>query len=99
MTSDDYRAQMSQAAVDANAAIRDLYLWWTVERPNRIDAHADPRIWKDVQRPERFMLSFNRHDPSYDKALKQMSQTDEFYTQQDQAMLEKLISYRRNLWS
>lgn len=30
---------------DTAATVKDLYLWWTVERPNRLNSWSAPEIW------------------------------------------------------
>lgn len=77
--------------------VRRLYLWWTVERNNRIETYSDPRIWEGVEKNK---LSFGVwKDDAYNKALHNMGNSSTFYEDQDQKMLEKLISIRCSLWS
>lgn len=86
----------SPAQSETAATIMRLYLWWTQEREERIDPHEDYRIWEGVERPEGL---FTGGTPAYSEALDAMSKANDFYEAQDQAMLVKLISVRRFLWS
>ena len=44
--------QCSQEQRDTAAAARLLYLWWTVERPRRLEPWSAPEIWGEVRSTE-----------------------------------------------
>lgn len=83
--------------------VRRLYIWWTVERQKRINAWNDPLIWSGVEKPKVKNVDFlfngwNKNAP-YNTATTNMRNTTTFYEDQDQKMLEKLISVRSSLWT
>jgi hypothetical protein len=100
LMSEDIAVTAPQHAETAKI-IKRLYLWWVDERPQRIDPHSDPRIWKDVERPPNDFLRAlgTPKPPAYRDALDQMSTMNTFYDDQDQAMLMKLVSIRTFLWA
>lgn len=88
--------------------IKRLYLWWSVERPQRIAPYEEPRIWDGIPgREPSFkrgaMFSFLRDKSPAAKLRREAADiahhTDEFYDAQDQAMLEKLVAIRTSLWT
>lgn len=81
-------------------AIRDLYVWWVVERPSRLDCWADPLIWKNVADVERDSFSLGAPiSQAWRDAHDQCANTEAFYSMQDNEMLKNLIEIRDDLWT
>jgi hypothetical protein len=81
-------------------AIRDLYVWWMVERPNRLDCWTDPMIWKNMSDVERDSFSFGAPiSQAWRDAHDKSSSLDAFYSMQDNEMLKNLIEIRGDLWT
>lgn len=87
------------------AEVRDLYLWWTVERPARIEPYEDPRIWSAEKLQEKKTRKRGRgRRPLFDrdndrKERDHAMRANEFYEEQDQQMFLRLSAIRRYLWS
>ena len=74
----------------AAAEKKDLYLWWTVERPNRFDLYTDPHLgWKENDANDDFL----KHDYTL------VHNCEAIYEEQDQEMLIRLMKIRRSLWT
>jgi hypothetical protein len=83
---------------------KDVYLWWTVDRPNRIDPH-DIYDLLDPDRRERrskkrmgIWSMMNDHGPNYTRAMWGSMALEEFYKQEDQEMLTKAVSILPHWW-
>lgn len=106
-------SSVNQEVREIAEATRDLYLWWTVERPQRIDPWSAPEIWGDPQVDEKpslilsligyrksfSMKSISERSPDREKASKIAFATDRFYNHQDTSMLLKLVEIRSSLWT
>lgn len=87
--------------------VLDLYRWWTIERPARIEPYTDARIWGPKKKEERKKRRRIRRGTgsglwggSEDRRPGEYaSRANEFYEEQDQRMLERLTAIRRCLWS
>lgn len=44
--------QCAGPQADTAATVKDLYLWWTVERPARLDSWSAPEIWPNRRKEE-----------------------------------------------
>ena len=74
----------------AAAEKKDLYLWWTVERPNRFDLYTDPHLgWNENKNNSDYL----RHDYTL------VHSCETIYEEQDQEMLIRLMKVRRSLWT
>ena len=96
----EFSANEPEASENARV-VRELYLWWVDERDQRIDRYADARIWAGVERRgknKRKLSLFSDLTDEYRKALNQTNNTEVFYTDQDTAMLAKLMEIRSSLW-
>jgi len=101
ITDPEVRMQSPEQAEHAELTKR-LYLWWTVERPSRMDPHTDKRIWEGIDRKRgrrNIFSTLNNRDPKWRAAMDLSRKTLDFYDAQDQAMLELLVSIRTGLWS
>lgn len=89
--------------------VKDLYLWWTVERPERLDCWSAPEIWGDgkdedekpksiFRRRRRFSLSTKQPQHKIDGGSMAMA-LESFYSEQDTSMLIRLAEIRGSLWS
>jgi len=106
---DEYILLNDPKQAETAELIKRLYLWWTVERPQRIWSYEEPRIWDDI--PTREGNPFKRgnlfamaRDNSPEAKLRRQAgeiahHTNDFYDVQDQAMLEKLVAIRPSLWT
>lgn len=91
----DESTQATSQAEDARQH-KALYLWWTIERPARLDPWTSPQIWGDAKIDEDFTAM--RHQARI-AAGKISTTTDELYAVEDQAMLERLLKVRRSMWT
>ncbi len=98
MTDEDVVTNSPEQSRVAGIIMR-LYVWWTQERQERIDAHSDFRIWEGVEREHCDLFFGSGRNPKYKAALDSMSKLNDFYDAQDQAMLIKLVEIRNHLWS
>lgn len=99
---EDIKANSPQQIEEA-LIVKRLYIWWTIERQKRINVYNDPLIWAGVEKPKfaknlDFLRGWSTKTP-YNAALENMRNTITFYENQDQKMLEKLISIRSTLWT
>lgn len=84
----------------------DLYDWWTIGRPNRVDPVESPDL---VNPPMEFkelpdgLLEWLPYDaekyPEYDLALKESMRLDQAWWEEDQRNLHRLIDIRSFLWT
>lgn len=97
--------QPTPQAVNAQE-ILDLYTWWTVERPKRVDPH-EASGWSAICDRRRAsgkdLLDFedrtkDEEDES-SKALDLLHKLEEQYEQEDEDMMIRLIKVRRGLWT
>lgn len=107
--------QCSQEQRDTAQAVRMLYLWWTVERPQRLEPWAAPEIWGEPKSnddpPEKFSLfglrsarrRFSLGNRKRSRIVKEAAgtaaATEAFYAHQDTGMLLKLVELRSSLWT
>ncbi len=104
----DVRLTSPQQSETAEA-VKRLYLWWKVERPERIKPFSDDMIWEGIpeRKYKRVSSILSQKIPKGEEgdarrrreALDIAGFTDDFYSQQDQAMLERLIAIRSSLWT
>lgn len=81
--------------------IRELYLWWTKDRPNRID--PDDYYYKYIEEnPEEdpFYKIIN-YEMSQEKSkiFEKINKLEQEYYNEDTFMLKRLISIRESLWT
>ena len=82
--------------------ILDLYTWWTVDRPRRVDP-MEASGWSDycnrrrAADPDDWIFGNNEEDTG--PMLDQMHQLETKYEQEDEEMLIRLIKVRRALWT
>lgn len=97
------------------ADVKDLYLWWTVERPARLDGWSAPEIWperEDTPKPSlifkitgmnfgkrRSRFSFKNRSPEERDSGELARLVESFYDYQDTEMLVRLASIRHGLWT
>jgi hypothetical protein len=74
---------------------RELYLWWVVSRPSRIDPWTDPSIWGTS--PD-FRIDGEIND-EWRRVSDKAAALEQTYTDEDDAMLLRLITIKNNLWS
>ena len=80
--------------------IKDLYLWWTIERPQRLDPWDDANIWRDVRVGQTKRKNFTLNVSHAERVSGEMaSSLDEFYEAQDADMMLRLVSVRSSLWT
>jgi hypothetical protein len=91
------------AGYQAQAAkeFKDLYLWWTVQRPQRLDAWNDEKL-TSLESPEDRTQHEGRLFSSNIPASTRLywdcaTELNQFYEDQDQKMLEALIKVRQRL--
>lgn len=86
--------------------ILDLYIWWTDERPKRVDPH-DASGWSDYCKnrwDKNNSIFDDLDDNSPDKIdtgpmLDQMHDMEAKYEQEDEEMMIRLIRIRQSLWT
>ena len=81
---------------------KDVYLWWTVERPNRIDSHdvydiVDPDHRKRFKGTGLWGMLSDKSE-THSRAMWGSMALDEFYKQEDQEMLTKAVSILHHWW-
>ena len=78
---------------------KELYLWWTVERPARIEPWGDASIWEEWRKknPDNDEELFMGHKVG--KPHEIAGNLDEFYRKQDGEMLARLIAAKDSLWT
>lgn len=82
---------------------KDVYLWWTVDRPNRIDPHdvydiADPRRKSHAERKEEKGMWGLFNDNSDKRGMWGSMALEDFYKKEDQEMLSKAVSILHFWW-
>lgn len=82
---------------------KDVYLWWTVDRPNRIDPHdlyhiVDPDYGKRKTKRMGIWSMMNDKSPNYTRAMWGSMALEEFYSREDQEMLTKATSILAHWW-
>lgn len=84
----------------------DLYDWWTIGRPNRIDPMDDPDLihppmeFKELPNGWYEWLHYDETKyPEYDLALKESMRLDQAWWEEDQRNLHRLIDIRSFLWT
>lgn len=88
--------------------IKDLYTWWTVERPKRVDP-MEASGWSDICDRRRtrdgdkdlFMWDDNTKEEKKEtkKALDMMHKLEAQYENEDEEMMIRLIKVRHGLWT
>jgi hypothetical protein len=80
--------------------IKDLYLWWTDERPARPDPWVVYKV-PEPHDPEDFMGSQDPEDVKADRynKYKLIDQMEYAYLREDEEMLIRLIKIRRSMWT
>lgn len=96
--------ERSDHQAETSRIVRDLYLWWKDERPNRPDPHATSG-WFDLVENTGFgtMLSTSKLTPAQRKVIddsrKSSQEIERAYDQEDEDNLIKLIKIRKSLWT
>jgi hypothetical protein len=97
---DEAYVNISQA--QAAREIYDLYIWWTQERPLRVEPYAASG-WNDYYRENyenKQRDPLDEHDSEQaDIALKRLHDIEMQYDQQDQDYLIRLVKVRKHLWT
>lgn len=88
-----------QTQSDYARAYRDLYLWWTVDRPRRIDPWSSKNIWKDRSIDALTDLTQSPRGIAREEAGRQAMTLEEIHRAEDQHMLLMLMTYRVGLWT
>ena len=86
--------------------VKELYLWWTVERPKRLDPY-DASGWHEIcaQRRKDYpdeLLPEERTEEERDAtraSLDTLHKLEEKYEQEDEDMMIRLIKIRQSLWT
>lgn len=85
--------------------ILDLYTWWTVERPKRLDPH-DASGWSEVcerRRTKEDTFLWEDKTPAEKKetkkALDKLHKLEAQYEKEDEDMMIRLIKVRHGLWT
>lgn len=93
----DEHEEANKSQAGAAQIIKDLYLWWVDERPNRMDPYdllpKEPVFNKELIR------NIDKISPERKKIYKEIHKLEEQYYKEDTEMLIKLIKIRRNLWT
>jgi hypothetical protein len=89
---------ISDAQAQVSRTQYELYTWWTVNRPSRIDPH------KVVEWPERDEgVSIWNYPPDHKAAVaeacNQIAQIEAQYKEEDAYMMHKLVDIRASLWT
>lgn len=98
----NYGKPTSQAL--AAKEIKELYLWWTEVRPNRIDPH-DASGWSDYCDNKRARgIDLFETDPDENREevrniLDESHTLEKYYYDEDEEMLIRLIKVRNDLWT
>jgi hypothetical protein len=93
--------QLSQG--EAASIKKDVYLWWTRDRPARrepydIRCYIDNSRVTDRMRDKGMWGLFNNHSPKHDAAMAAATALEEFYNKEDKEMLEKAVSILHYWW-
>jgi hypothetical protein len=75
----------------------ELYIWWTIERPNRKEPWGDPQIWGEIEHGD--FENIMTPNPARADAGKIAMELEQIYQEEDQFQLERLIKIRNDLWS
>jgi hypothetical protein len=82
--------------------VKELYEWWTIERPNRPDLDKLlPSLDKEGRDEDWFMSDSRRDDPQwleYCRVSEENSVIEEKWKDEDTQMLFRLVSIRKHLW-
>jgi hypothetical protein len=86
--------------------ILELYRWWKVERPKRVDPH-DASGWTEIcarrreKNPDEIFPEdeTKQEQAATRKSLKIAQKLEEQYEQEDEAMMIRLIKIRQALWT
>ncbi len=100
MADEDYKCVAEQ--YENMLRLRRLYIWWKIERNQRIEVFSDDRIWGDVHIDESkdLLFAFGRTRSEAERqASKHVGKTKRFYEEQDSAMMAELVKIRLALWS
>lgn len=80
--------------------VKEVYLWWNDQRPNRPDIH-DVTGWSDycaVSRPNVFEHEDNDRQ-KVREMLDDIQFLEEFYDNEDYRMVEKIFKCRHGMWT
>lgn len=95
--------QCAGPQADEAKIVKDLYLWWTAERTERLDPWSAPEIWGDREEEETPKPSFFRRRRRFKLGTRSRKQIDggdmamrleEFYSDQDTSMLVRLAELK-----
>lgn len=89
----DNEGDLTPQALSARE-MKELYEWWTIKRPNRLDPYSDVT---DEELDKMFDFN-NRGDEQRQKSIERYN-IEEQYEQEDEAMLIRLIKVRRSMWT
>lgn len=99
-----YKGKLTPQAEKAQE-ILDLYTWWTVERPKRLDPH-DASGWSAVcerRRTKEDTFLWEDKTPAEKKetkkALDKLHKLEAQYEKEDEDMMIRLIKVRHGLWT
>lgn len=94
---DDYQSISAQE-------ILDLYIWWTVTRPQRIDAYVlagydDTFNMSDLFTNGVLSPTYTERTRKLKPVFKKVRKIEEQYEKEDEKMLCRLVKIRRGLWT
>ena len=97
--------QLTHQALAARE-MKDLYHWWTVQRPKRIDPH-DVSGWSNVcekrrkEDPDQMIFEDKTDEDRLEtrSTLNRLAEIEEQYENEDTEMLIRLIRIRQSLWT
>jgi hypothetical protein len=89
----------------SNAELKRLYIWWTQERPARVDPY-DTEKWTNFHSGHTGQDVWDWVEPNNKQTRQQLNDAvaesiklEDHYNREDQENLEKLIKLRKYLWS
>jgi hypothetical protein len=94
--------ERSEEQAKASREIRELYIWWVVERPSRKPVKRLRFSDQGKGNIGSFDDEFDREAEDYKAYIKSLDDSrkqEENWRNEDQAMLERLIKIRQSLWS
>jgi len=84
---------------EAAKNIKELYLWWTIQRPARIDPYDLMDDEKIFPKDEDLFDSMNNKSSTRTAIFKEINELEKQQDEEDTEMLVKLIKLRGSLWT
>jgi hypothetical protein len=80
--------------------IRELYYWWKVQRPQRVDPYDASGFNELIDQDAKFFTSLKNMDKDKSKKANEMIRDlEELYENEDEEMMIRLIKIRQGLWT